>query len=256
MNMSLRLLVRHTVFGLKEHFRQPGYFVSTLLFPAIFFLFFAWPEASDENRARVLLASFSAFAVIGVVFFQFAVGTANERHSTWNQFLRSLPVGRGELLIARSTVGLVFASLACLVVWGVVMATTGVRLTGLRAIEFWFFLVTGAIPFALLGVLVGQVTSPKSSVPFGNLIYLSLSYLGGLWYPPEALPTAIQKVSPYVPTRAYAEVLWDVALSRPIQWTMVAQLAGFSVLLIFILVLLPRFSQGFSFGPLRLRGVR
>jgi ABC-2 type transport system permease protein len=38
-----------------------------------------------------------------------------------------------------------------------------------------------------------------------------LAYAGGLWIPPQYLPHAIQIVSPYLPTRAFGDLMWSVA---------------------------------------------
>ena len=75
--------------------RHPAYLVPTLVFPAVFFLFFVAPGPGAYPDAR--MATFAGFAAIGVAFFQFGVGIAVERASPWERYLRTLPIGVGPL---------------------------------------------------------------------------------------------------------------------------------------------------------------
>ena len=63
--------------------RYPAYVVPTLVFPSVFFLFFAAPAGSQG--ANVRMATFAGFAALGVAFFQFGVGIAVERGSPWEK---------------------------------------------------------------------------------------------------------------------------------------------------------------------------
>lgn len=210
----LRESTRYYALLWREHTRQLDYVFFTLLFPALFFLIFGVPEATDGLRANTLLASFSAFGVIGVVLFQLAVVSAHERHYTWQLYLRSLPVPRLALLLARLLMVISFSSVSIasvgLTAWGL----TALELAGPRYLYLVGALLLGSVPFALIGVLVGQFASPKGAIPLSNLVYLSLSYAGGLWFPPQLLPDVVQQVSVYLPSRIYAEILWDITLSR------------------------------------------
>ena len=100
--MSLVLI--HARAMTRELARYPAYVVPTLLFPTVFFLFFAVPGA--EKFATIETAAFAGFAAIGVAFFQFGVGIATERASPWELYLRTLPVTVAERLdreLQRST---------------------------------------------------------------------------------------------------------------------------------------------------------
>ncbi|HEX4924360.1 MAG TPA: ABC transporter permease [Bdellovibrionales bacterium] len=202
------MLFAHFKIMFLELWRQPAYVVPTLLFPALFFLFFAQEEAKTVQIANIIMGSFAAFAVFGVVFFQFGVGIANDRSSPWAEYLRTLPVAAHTVFAARLLTALVFALLAALVVIVACNATTPVELSSRAWAEFAFVLTFGSAPFLFLGIALGYWVSPKSALPLANMIYLPLSFAGGLWKPPQLLPPAIAKVSAYLPSRHYGEVVW------------------------------------------------
>jgi len=58
-----------------------------------------------------------------------------------------------------------------------------------------------------------------------TLLYLVLSFVGGLWTTPQHLPPSISSLSPLVPTRQFGNVLWGAAqghLWRPHDWLLLA----------------------------------
>ena len=69
-------------------------------------------------------------------------------------------------------------------------------------------LVAGAAPFMLMGLFVGLVLASKAAVAVSQLLFFPMAILGGLLLPPQVLPEAVQIVSPYVPTRGAAELIW------------------------------------------------
>jgi ABC-2 type transport system permease protein len=209
-------LGRTYLFLMREHGRQLDFLVFTLLFPALFFLIFGVPEASDFYRAQTLLASFNAFGVIGVVLFQSAVMGAQTRHSSWERYLHTVPIPPLARLGARLLMVTSFACLSIVSVSAIAWRFTALEIDLLTWLKLSGVLLIGSVPFALVGYLLGGLASPKGVVPLANLVYLCLSYAGGLWFPPQLLPEVVQQLSIHLPSRKYAEMLWDVALYRPL----------------------------------------
>jgi ABC-2 type transport system permease protein len=206
--------------------RHPAYLVPTLAFPAVFFLFFAAPGGRAD--ADVRMATFAGFAAIGVAFFQFGVGIAAERASPWEAYLRTLPVSSSVRLAARVLSAAVFAAASAAVVAVVAAAVTPVALAPVEWVELAAALVVGTAPFALLGVAIGYWAPPRAALPLANLIYLVLSYAGGLWFRPERLPAPVERVSRLLPTRALADVLAAPAVGSAPPWRPWIALFGFA----------------------------
>lgn len=213
----MRVAALHARASLRELMRMPGYVVPTLGFPTMFFLFFAAPSSGDD--AAALMAIFAGFAVLGVAFFQFGVGIATERTTPWERYVRTLPVSPAQRFGGRILSALAFSAAAALLVLGAAVVTTSAELTAGQWAELGLALLLGAVPFALFGIALGYLTPPRAALPLANVVYLSLSYLGGLWTTPDELPDGVARVSPYLPTRALADALVGITRGEPVQWS-------------------------------------
>ncbi len=205
----MRVLGAHVKAQTVELVRYPTFVVPTLAFPALLFLFFG--VARSGGRANELLASFAAYAVLSVAFFQFGVGIAAERARPWEVFVRSLPVGIATRLAARAISAFAFGTVAAAVVVGLALFTTDAQLTADEWGRLALALLAGSIPFTALGVALGYLVPAKSALAVANILYLALAYVGGLWTGPTGLPSAVTRVSADLPTREWAELLWPAA---------------------------------------------
>ncbi len=208
----MRLALVHARLHVLELVRFPSFSVATLGFPALFFLLFGLPRA--KGYENVLLASYTAFAVLGVGFFQFGVSTAIERDTPWNLWVRTLPVPGRARIAGKVLSALVFAAAASLLVIGVVLATTSASLGVMAWLHLLTALLLGAVPFVVLGLAIAYWTSPKSALPVANVLYLLLSYAGGLWTGPADLPQTVRAISRYTPTRQWGDVLWSATAGQ------------------------------------------
>jgi ABC-2 type transport system permease protein len=223
----MRLVLLHARATTLELLRYPAFLVPTLAFPAAFFLLFVAPRSRAE--ASVEMATFAGFAVIGVAFFQFGVGIAAERASPWETYLRTLPVGPATRLGARVLSAVVFAGAAAAILAAVAVATTSASLSAEQWLLLALALLLGAAPFAVLGIALGYWAPARGALPIANVLYLGLSYAGGLWFRARDLPAPVATISPYLPTRALADALAATALGDLVAPRAIASLAGFTV---------------------------
>ena len=208
-----RLALRHARANTVELFRQPGYWLPSVLLPALFFLFFGITGAravGEDPRAQaaglgseVVVTPFLLFGLIGVVFFQFGVGIAEERRQPWETTLRVLPLPASARFAGRVLTALVFCTAAIACVGVLALATTQVRLTAADWAPWLASVLAGAVPFGLMGLTLGYAATPKAALPIANIGFLLLSFGGGLFVPPEALPSFVAAVTPYLPTNHY-----------------------------------------------------
>ena len=223
----MKLVLLHARVLTLELLRYPAFLVPTLVFPAAFFVVFV-PSGTGDPAIR--MATFAGFAAIGVAFFQFGVGIAAERASPWEAYLRTLPVGAATRILARVVSAALFAAATAVVVVGVALATTSPVLSAARWAELAATLLVGTAPFALLGIALGYWAPQKGALPIANLLYLGLSYAGGLWFPPSELPHLVAGLSPLLPTRSLADVLAATASGHPFAPGPLARLAVFAAL--------------------------
>jgi ABC-2 type transport system permease protein len=235
-----RAMAAHFLADLRMLSRMPAFTIPTALLPSLFFLTFGAQRGQQGGPPPLLATSFATFAVFAVVFFKFGVGTAIERAAPWTRYVRTLPLSPGSALAARSFTAVVFALIAAAAVFITARLITGegLRLTQLASV--FVGLLGGAVPFALGGLALGYRTSPRSAVAVANVLYLMLSYAGGLWTPPDALPPGVRAVAAFLPTYHWGRVVWTGALGLPWRAADWLALAGWTV----------------AFGALALHGYR
>ncbi len=225
----MKILWAHVILRLRQLVREPGYVASTMIFPALFFLLFALPNANTPDKAKFLMASFTAFAILGVCLFQFGVHQAQELKSGWYALMRTLPVRAPVLFFSQAFNTLVCGIAAALVVYAAVEYSAGADMDFKRWSVMTSIALIGAIPFALIAAAIANWVSAWAALPIFNLIYILSSFAGGLWMPPEALPVNVEKVSQFLPTRHYGEILWKLALGQDVEMKFVGYLAAFGL---------------------------
>ncbi len=211
----MRLLLAHWRAALVELIRLPGYLFPTLILPLMLFAFFGIPNASRVETANLLFASFATFAVFGVVFFQFGVGIAQYRESAWEDYLRTLPAGPLPRFGAQILTAMVFAGTSIGLIAIAAVAFADASFTLQAALRLPVAFLAGAIPFGFFGIALGYWVTPRAAIPMANLLYLPLSFVGGLWQPPDRLPRIVAEISQLTPTRHFAELTWAAALDQP-----------------------------------------
>ncbi|MCP9485978.1 MAG: ABC transporter permease [Gaiellaceae bacterium MAG52_C11] len=220
----MKLALLHARAATLELLRLPAYIIPTLAFPMLFFLVFAAPHVKAEE-ADVAAALFAGFAVLGVALFQFGVGIANERISPWEVYLRTLPVEPVVRFGGRVLSAALFGTAAAAAVVVVALLVTPASLPVWRWGALAVALLLGGAPFALLGIALGYLATPRGALPIANLVYLGLSYCGGLWTTPDDLPDPVAQISPYLPTRGFADALTGVVIGQPWRWRAWSMLA-------------------------------
>jgi ABC-2 type transport system permease protein len=223
----MRLVVAHARAELLELLRLFSFSVPTLLFPALFFLVFVVPRSPRLDT--LLMASYAAWAVLGVAFFQFGVGIATDRVSPWQVYLRTLPVSVATRFAAKLLAASAFALASAGVVIVLALALTSASLGATQWLRLVLALVVGSVPFGLLGLALGYWLNPKGALPVANILFLGLAFLGGFWAGVEALPEAVEALGPFVPTRQWGEIFAAPALGLPWELGDWLGLAAFTV---------------------------
>jgi len=182
--------------------RAPSFAVPTLLFPPMFYLLFAIVLSHGHGGFQpgvYLLATYGVFGVMSPGLFGFGITVATDRENGWLTFKRALPMPPGAYLASKLMMAMLFATLIFTLL--AVLATTlgGVRLPA-RA---WLLLlatdIAGVLPFCAIGLFIGSALRAQSAMAVGNLIYLPMSFLSGLWIPLEGLPPVLRTIAPVWP---------------------------------------------------------
>ena len=191
----MNLVLAHFRAEMLALLRTPAYSAITIFMPALIFVFVGLAASDDRESANFLMASFCIFALLGVAFFQFGVGLAQERGTPWESFLRTLPVTPATRFAARLMAATLFALAAVALVIVLAVTLTDAGMGAGAWLRFVVSVLAAAVPAAFLGIAVGYWASPKAALPVANLLNLGMAFGGGLFIPPEALPGFINRHS-------------------------------------------------------------
>jgi ABC-2 type transport system permease protein len=209
----MRITLAHFKDQTLQHLRSPGYLLPTLALPGLFYFLFEGPDEEVE-LVTFLMASYAMWAILGVAFFQFGSGIAEERKTPWERYLRTLPLSARQRLGGRVLSAGLFAALAAAVVIALAHLINPVSVPAGRWLPWMAGLLAGGVVVALAGIALGYWASPRAATPVATLAWLLLAYLGGLWATPAELPAWAAEVSAYLPTRLWGELTWAAVQGR------------------------------------------
>ena len=197
---------------LRRVLREPGTLLFVLGFPAAFYvleviIFQAeWPDSHDAyDPATILMPSMAAW---GVLISGMLVGArvVNERQAGWQRQLRLTPLSSSGYLLGKVSVGMLVAIPPPLAVAFVAAAFLGVRLDPAAWVSVTLLVTLGGLPFAILGLLVGQVGTRENVQQITIIGMLVLAIFGGLFIPLQTLPEWFLYVSYVTPSYWLAEL--------------------------------------------------
>ena len=234
--------------------RLPIFALSTLLFPAMFYLFFGLTFGRGEfgsiSAAFYYAVAYGAFGVIGAALFGFGVGVAVERGQGWMRLKRASPMPPLAYFLAKIFMAMMFGLIIVITLFGLSVVIGGARPDLLLAARAVGVLVLGALPFSALGLSLGYLVGPNSAPAIVNLIYLPMAFIGGLWIPIQVLPELLQQIAVFLPTYHFAQLAFGLfdASQGSAAWVHLAYLAVFSVVFIVLAVFFYLRDEGQTFG--------
>ncbi|CAN5874555.1 ABC transporter permease [soil metagenome] len=237
-----------------KNLRLPVYAVSTIVFPLMFYVLFGLMFGSDDaggvSMATYMLATYGAFGVIGAALFGFGVGVAVERGQGGMRLKRASPMPPLAYFTAKTAMALFFSAIVVLCLFALGITVGGVRLGLTQWLGLFGVLLLGAFPFAAMGLMFGYLVGPNSAPAILNLVYLPMAFLSGLWVPIQALPDVVQALAPFLPPYHFAQLALGVlgAGAGGSPWTHAVVLLGFTVVFLFLAVLLYRRDEGATYG--------
>lgn len=187
----------------------------TLVIPLGILVFFSRVDAVQVTSGEpidFLVPGVLALAVMSTAMVSLGIATGFERRYGVLKRLGSTPLSRSGLLLAKTTnVLLIEAVQAALIV--VVGIALGWSPTGGIAAAFGLLLI-GTVAFAAIGMLMAGTLRAEANLAAANGLFLVLLFLGGMAYPLDRLPEALELVARALPAAALAECVRGV-LDQP-----------------------------------------
>jgi ABC-2 type transport system permease protein len=208
---NLRIFAVEARYEFVRLLRTRAFSLSVIGFPVVFYIFFGIIMNRGEmihgvSVAKYMLATYAVFGMVGAALFGIGVGLAGELNAGWLELKRASPMPPLAYLLAKCCgamgFGIVIVCLLTLIgITGAHVAITPVEFARLIGLT-----VAGVIPFACLGMVVALLVPFNSAPGFTNMIYLPMSFCGGLWIPIMMLPKVMQKFALVLPTYHLAQL--------------------------------------------------
>ncbi|MET9344042.1 ABC transporter permease [Nonomuraea sp. NPDC003804] len=210
------LVWTHTRYQFLEQLRVPIAIVASVFFPTISMLAFVVPFTGDDPlMATVGTASMTLFAVMSSSLMGLAIGVADDRGKPWDPYVRTLPAGPFPRFAGRMLTSLAIMLIAVVPVVLVAAFLTAATATPLQLLSGLGALIVGALPFMMLGLLVGYALPSKAAIAVSQVLFFPIAIGGGMFGNPLDPPAFIGAVAPYLPSRGAMELVWAATAGVP-----------------------------------------
>jgi ABC-2 type transport system permease protein len=211
---TVALFAKETKYEFLKLWRMKSFSLSVIGFPVMFYALFGIANRGNDMAgmavSKYMLASYCCFGLIGAALFGIGVGLGSERAAGWLELKRASPMPPMAYLVAKCITAQAFGLIIVSVLVLIGVTAGGVRLSGAELAMMAGMSVLGTVPFAAMGLLVALVVPPAAAPGVVNLIYLPMSFLGGLWIPLQYLPKWLQGIAPAMPTYHLAQLMLTV----------------------------------------------
>jgi ABC-2 type transport system permease protein len=226
---------RYLALECKLILRSGRFLIFTLGMPVVVFLIqaaaFGGKDATYPDGTPVTPSVMVSMATFGAMAAALSTGSriAVERAFGWQRQLRLTPMSGTTYLLTKGLLGMLVAVPSVLLVSLTGGVVEGVRLDAAQWLQVTAGVWLGVIPFAVLGILIGQFATADSLQAVNSAVMLVLGFAGGLWIPSQVVPDWMQHVMKATPTYWLREIGQSAFTGGAQVGTAMLVLAGYAV---------------------------
>lgn len=223
-------------------FRDIKYITFIIALPIILYLLYTQMFNPNIKINGITWSAYSmialaAFGIIGNAVSFLGVRVQGEHSENWYQFLKVSSIPEFSYNISRSMSYIVLSFIIICLMFIVGAVFKGAILEVSQYILCTIALLIGSLVFISLALIVSCMGS--AAQPLGTLLYLVLSFVGGLWLPVDSMPSFMQKIAKWSPSYNYANIVWSNLGGQAFPWgsvlNLIAWMAIFLAIYYFIL---------------------
>jgi ABC-2 type transport system permease protein len=235
--MSAQGLAAQSRAELTLQLRRGENLIVTLAVPLGILVFFSKVDstvpAGFDKSVDFLVPGVLSLAVMAAAMVSLGIATGFERRYGVLKRLGSTPLSRGGLLTAKTATVLLFELVEAVLIV-IVGVALGWKLTG-GIVPAIALLLIGTVAFAGIGLLMAGTLRAEANLAAANALFLVMLFLGGMAYPLDKLPGAMQAIAKALPGAALSDTVRAVLASQPfptgqlvvlIVWAVAAPLAA------------------------------
>ena len=190
--------------------RQAAYYLLSIGLPSVFYLIFSG-MMSGNAPASVLQAYLFSMTVFSIImssaFFSIPSTLQSDKTNNWQKMLQHSPVSMIEYYISKLFSALLTFLLSIVVVFSVGHFVRGVNLPAMDWLIIALIILFGSLVFIAMGVLVSLLPSAQLMSVVGNIAYMALAVLGGLWFPLTMFPKWLQSIGKLTPSYQLMQIV-------------------------------------------------
>lgn len=202
---SFPIFLREARYEFVRLMRTRSFSFSVVGFPVAFYLFFGiimnrGQQIGTISVAKYVLASYAVFGMVGAALFGVGVSLAADLAAGWLDLKRASPMPPLAYVLAKCA-SAVFFGILIVTLLAVIGVTLGhVQLSPIEYLRMAGLTIAGVVPFVCMGLCLALLVPFQSAPGITNLIYLPMSFCGGLWVPIMFLPHFMQTFAVVLPT--------------------------------------------------------
>jgi ABC-2 type transport system permease protein len=231
-NQSLSSTLAHSKAELLRTIRNRRFVVFSVIMPVIFFFIFTNTIKSTPeipNWTAYYLMSMTVYGVVGASLTSFAQRMARERSQGWIRLLRITPL-QSWSYIAAKIVSQGFINLCIILVMFIIgIFVKHVELSAMEWLQCGLWIWIGGLSFMAIGMLIGSTRNSDAAQVMAVIVYMSLSILGGLWFPVTTMSKTMQEIAKLTPTYRLGQGAWSIVGGNSVQWAGAAVLVGYVI---------------------------
>lgn len=189
--------------------RQAAYYLLSIGLPSVFYLIFSGVMSSDTPTSvlRLYLFSMTVFSIMSSAFFSIPSSLQSDKTNNWQKMIQHSPVSMVEYYISKLFSALLNFLLSIVVVFSVGHFVRGVSLPTMDWLIIALIILFGSLVFIAMGVLVSLLPSAQLMSVVGNIAYMALAVLGGLWFPLSMFPAWLRSIGKLMPSYQLMQVV-------------------------------------------------
>ncbi len=209
---NLRIFLREARYEFIRLLRTRSFSLSVTGFPVIFYIFFGLIMNRGQyiggvSVAKYMLAGYAVFGMVGAALFGIGVGLSSELAAGWLELKRASPMPPVAYLLAKCCSAIAFGIIivSILTVLGITIGHVSISLP--EYVRMIALTIAGVVPFACMGMALALFVPFNAAPGIANMIYLPMSFCGGLWIPIMFLPHFLQRFATLLPTYHLAQLM-------------------------------------------------
>ena len=176
-----------------------------------------------------LMPGIVAMAIMQMGLFSVAFAFVQLKSRGILRRLMATPVNPVSFLFSQVFTRLTVSILQTLVLIGTAFIFFDVKIAGNLAAILLLALIGGAVFVSMGFAISGWAKSDEVAAPLANVIALPMMFLSGVFFPRDAMPGAIQKITDFLPLTYLADALRNVAIDGEVLWSQWQNLIGLGV---------------------------